>query len=279
MIYVITPVFNRIHFTSQYLNALQKQTTENFKVVIIDDGSTDGTPEMIEQYFPDVILLREKGNLWWAEATNIGVRFAIDHGASYILTLNDDTIPEPDFIEKMLYWSDIFPQSLLGALGLDHINKSIVYGGQNISWKNRTITSIVDNLEEDQMHGLHEVNFFPGRGLLIPKEVFNNIGYYDSKNFPQTVSDLDFTHRAERASYKIFCNYDAKIKMYKHESANAFFKNNKSFKNYIIYLFSKKGGGNLIWFIKYTIKNCPKRYLLLYMLRGLIGRIVGYWRR
>ena len=54
---------------------------------------------------------------------------------------------------------------------------------------------------------------------------------------------------------------------------------NKSFKNYILYLFSKKGGGNLIWFIKYTIKNCPKRYLLLYMLRGLIGRIVGYWRR
>ena len=128
------------------------------------------------------------------------------------------------------------------------------------------------------MHGLHEVIFFPGRGLLISKDVFNKIGYYDSKNFPQTVADLDFTHRAERAGYRIFCNYDAKIIIYEHESANAFFRNNKSFKNYMIYLFGKKGGGNLVWFTKYAIKNCPKRYLLLYILRGLIGRTIGYWR-
>ena len=59
MLYIVTPVFNRINFTKQYLYALNNQTTRNFKIVIVDDGSTDGTSEMIKKNFPEVILLKE----------------------------------------------------------------------------------------------------------------------------------------------------------------------------------------------------------------------------
>lgn len=277
MIYVVTPVYNRINFTIKYLEALKNQTYKDFKIVIVDDGSTDGTPEVIRLKYPDVILFEEEGDLWWAESTNIGVRYALQQNAEYILTLNDDTLPKPDFIEKMVFWSQREPKALLGALSIDHDTKKIMYGGEIHDFKNRVTTRVYDTLPADSRKGLHMVNIYPGRGLLIPAEVFNEIGLYDSKNFPQTVSDLDFTCRAIRYGYKIFCNYDAQIEMFPDESAASRLRKNKSLKNYFTHLFGKTGGGNLLWFIKFGIRNCPRKYLFLYLLRGIAGRILGYW--
>jgi GT2 family glycosyltransferase len=277
MIYIVTPVFNRKTFTKNYLKALGKQTVGNFKIIIVDDGSSDGTSDMIENEFPDVILLKEDGDLWWAEATNIGVRYAIGQKANYIMTLNDDTLPAFDYIEKMLYWSKKKPDTLIGALALDHDTDEIIYGGENRSWKTGRSSYVLDGLSENEKFGLHEVSLFPGRGLLIPVNTFKKIGLYDSKNFPQTMADNDFTHRAINNGFKIFCNYDAKIKIYPDESAAVTLQNNKSLKNYIDHLFGMKGGGNLKWFIKCSLKNCPKRYLLSFIVKGVASRIIGYW--
>lgn len=276
MIYVITPVFNRKAFTEKYLEALEKQTNKNFKTVIVDDGSTDGTSDMIKEKFPNVILLEEKGDLWWAEATNIGVKYALSQGADYIMTLNDDTVPYEDYIEKMYYWIEKKPDALLGALAIDNFTGEIEYGGEILYWKNGKSTYLVNTLSKENQKGLHEVNVYPGRGLVIPKKVFDNIGFYDSKNFPQTVADNDFAFRAVNYRFKIYINYDAKIKTFPDESATVTLKKNKSLKNYYNHLFGKRGGGNLKWFIICSIKNCPRKYLLQFLIIGLLKRIFGY---
>ncbi len=277
MIYIVTPVFNRKSFTKNYLEALAQQTVKNFHVIIVDDGSTDGTSEMIEKEFSNVILLKEEGNLWWAEATNVGVRYAMSQGADYVMTLNDDTLPEPDYIEKMIYWSEKEPDALLGALAVDVKTNKIIEGGENRDWKTGKSTYVIDNLSKDERYGLHEVSVFPGRGLLIPIKVFEKIGLYDSKNFPQTIADNDFAHRAVNNGFKIYCNYDAKIKMYPEESATVALRKKKSIKNYMDHLFGMKGGGNLKWFITCSLKNCPKKYLLPFITKGVASRITGYW--
>jgi len=276
MLYIVTPVFNRKTFTENYLKALSEQTVKDFKTIIVDDGSTDGTAEMITEQFPEVILLREKGDLWWAEATNVGVRYAMEHGATYIMTLNDDTVPDPDYIEKMIYWSNKQPEVLLGALALDYNTNKMIFGGENRSWKTGKSTYVLDTLSENERFGLHEVNLFPGRGLLIPKKVFDTIGLYDSKNFPQTIADNDFTHRAVNHGFKIYCNFDAKIKIYPDESGNVKLQRERSWKNYYQHLFGMRGGGNLKWFTICVLKNCPKKYLFPFLFYGLSSRIAGY---
>jgi len=278
MIYIITPVFNRMDLTKNYLIALRNQTNKNFKIIIVDDGSTDGTVDLIESCFPEVILLKKKGNLWWAEATNIGVKHALKEGASYIMTLNDDTIPFKDYIEKMYYWIEKEKNALLGAFAVDvHTNKA-VFGGELLNWRSGKYENVLNGIALEERYGLKEVNVFPGRGLLIPTKVFQDIGFYDSKNFPQTVSDLDFTCRAYSAGYKIYCNYDAKIKIYTNESATISLRENKSLKKYFQHLFGIKGGGNLKWFIIFSLKNAPKKYLIFYMFRGILARVLGYPR-
>lgn len=278
MIYIVTPVFNRKEFTKNYLKALDNQTNKNFKTIIVDDGSTDGTSDMIIQEYPDVLLLREKGDLWWAEATNVGIRYALKEGADYIMTLNDDTLPEPDYIEKMLYWSNKEPEALLGALAVDVDSGITLYGGEKREWSTGKGINLLDTIPKDKQYGLHAVDFFPGRGLLIPVKVFTKIGFYDSKNFPQTVADNDFTYRAAKSGYDIYCNYDAKIKIYPDESATVKLRNKRSLKNYYNHLFGIRGGGNLKWFTICAFKNCPPKYLPQFLFMGLMRRIIGYFK-
>ncbi|WP_345985244.1 glycosyltransferase family 2 protein [Sulfurimonas sp. HSL-1656] len=277
MIYIVTPVFNRKKFTRNYLEALSIQTCKDFKVVIVDDGSTDGTKEMILKNFPEVHYIEGDGNLWWAEGTNVGVKYALEQGATYIMTLNDDTIPESDYMEKMMYWSQNKPDALLGALAIDQKTGDVVYGGEKRNWRTGRGIPIIDSLSPAQQKGLHEVDLFPGRGLLIPAQVFDEIGFYDSKHFPQTIADLDFTYRAKRAGFGIFCNYDAKIAIYPEESGGVAFRKNKSWKNYFQHLFGIRGGGNLKWFVVCALKNCPIKYRFQFIFIGVIRRIFGYW--
>ncbi len=103
---IVIPVDNRKEFTHQCLLSLYNQTNKNFFVVVINDGSTDGTGKMIKDKFPDIILINGDGNLWWTKAINIGIKYALKYNAKYILTLNDDTVLKEDYIEKMIYWAE-----------------------------------------------------------------------------------------------------------------------------------------------------------------------------
>jgi GT2 family glycosyltransferase len=277
-LFIVIPVHNRIGFTRECLLSLKKQTIGSFRIVVIDDGSTDGTSEMIRSEFPDVVLLSGDGNLWFTAATNLGVEYALAHLADQVMILNNDTFSSPDFIEKMVDWAEKEPQALLGAFALDCNTKKPVYGGERINWKTAGSTMLLDILEPEEQIGLHEVTHFPTRGLLIPSEVFRRIGLLDAKRFPHYASDYDFTHHAIRAGYQVFCNYDAKLYIRPDASGSQQLIAQKNLKNYFDHLFGIKGGGNLKIFTLYVLNNCPIIYRPWFLLRGYIQRILGYWQ-
>jgi GT2 family glycosyltransferase len=274
--YIVIAVHNRIDFTNACLKCLQEQSVFGFRTIIVDDGSTDGTSQMIESEFPEVILLHGDGNLWWAGATNKGVQIALDRGASYIITLNDDTLPEPTWMADMTKWIPEYPDALIGSSAVASETGELVYGGERANWLKAKSKNLLNILPESERKGLHWVSHFPGRGLLIPAKVFREIGVYDEKNFPHTFADYDFTIRAWNSGYKLFCNYDAKLLIHSEESATVTTRKKKSLSGYWNYLFSIKGGGNLKNFIIYAFKNCPKRYLTIYLAVGLVRRLMGY---
>lgn len=276
-IYIIIPVHNRKEFTKNCLLSLRKQTYKDFKPLVIDDGSTDGTAEMLANEFPEVHVIKGDGNLWWTKATNLGVKYALENNAEYVLTLNNDTIATEDFLEKMIDWAEKTPNALLGAFAIDAESKNPVYGGEIINWKFANSKYLLDILPKEQWYGLHEVTHFPGRGLLIPTKVFKKIGLYDEKHFPHYAADYDFTHRAIRAGYKVYCNYDAKLYIYPDVSGDAENRKKKSLKNYYNHLFGMKGGANLKVFTIYTLKNAPWYSIPFFLLRGYIQRFLGYW--
>ena len=231
---------------------------------------------MIRAEFQEVTILQGDGNLWWTGAINLGVQYALDHGAEYVMTLNNDTVVSENFVEKMLVWAKLEPRALLGALAIDARSQMLIYGGEIIDWRLASYKAVLDTLRENDQIGLHEVTHFPGRGLLIPSGVFRRIGLFDGKLFPHYAADYDFTHRAIRAGYRVFCNYDAKLYVYPKASGDADLRNKKSIRNYYNHLFGIKGGGNLKIFCRYASKNCPRKYLLPFLLLGILRRVFGY---
>jgi GT2 family glycosyltransferase len=263
MLYIVIPVFNRKHFTLECLLSLRKQTNKNFRVIVVDDGSTDGTGQLLAQDFPEVTVLQGDGNLFWTAATNMGVQYALAHGARHVMTLNNDTLATPDFIEKMYRWAAQKPDALLGALAVDAATGKPVYGGETINWFLNSYKPVLKTLSANQQTGLHKVTHFPGRGLWIPKKVFDTIGLFDEKKFPHYYADYDFTHTASRAGYPT-------------ESGERQLRRKKSLGNYYNHLFGIRGGGNLLNFTKFTFKNCPPLYIPIVLVNGYIRRVFGY---
>jgi GT2 family glycosyltransferase len=280
MIYIVIPVHNRKRFTKDCIQSLQNQTYKNHKIIIVDDGSTDGTKEMLETEFPEVIVLHGDGNLFWTKAINLGIRKALDLGAEYIFTLNNDTVATQDLLEKMMVWGERTPNSLLGALDLNFNTKKPYYGGEIINWPLAKSRYLLDELDEKARHGLHEVSLFPARGLLIPRQVFEKIGLFDEKKLPHYMADYDFTHMAIRNGFKVYCNYDAKLYTFPEEGGDyKIRKNAKNLRNYYDHLFSIKGGANLRNFTIYTFRNCPWKHIPLSLAMGYLRRLGGYWAR
>jgi len=277
MLFVVTPVFNRKDFTFNFLKSLRKQTFKDFIVIIVDDGSTDKTSEMIIGHFPEVILLKEKGDLWWSEATNIGIKHAIDMGASRVITMNDDTLLEENLLQELLNYSEQFPNNLLSPIGLHHETAVLIDGGWNINWKTAKYKNMLELVDSSLGNKFHTVNVSPARCLLIPVKVFEEIGFFDSLNFPQAVADFDFTIRANKAGFKVLVCHNAKIKIYPLDSGSVDIIINKSIKNYFLHLFGRKGLGNLKWFIIFSFKNAPRKYLLTFLIFGIIRRLINYF--
>ena len=277
MLFIVTPVFNRKEFTSNYLQSLREQTFNDFKVIIVDDGSNDGTSNMIKNNFQEVILIETEGDLWWSESTNIGIKHAISLGASQIITMNNDTLLEPTLLYDLLKYSKNHPNSLLMPVGLHHETKVIIDGGWNINWKTAKYRNMLFLVNNSNGKNFHNVNVAPGRCLLIPVQVFNKVGFFDAIKFPQAVADFDFTSKANRCGFDIIVCHDAQIKLYPLDSGSVDIIINKSIKNYFLHLFGRKGLGNLKWFILFSIRNSPKKYLFTFLIFGIIRRLLNYF--
>ena len=280
MIFIVIPVHNRKHFTRDCLLSLKNQTFQNFKVTVVDDGSTDGTGEMIEKEFSDVILLKGDGNLWWTGATNIGVEYVLSRAEQddYILTLNDDTVVRSDYLKTLLDSALNHPDSLIGSISVSNENEStIVDAGFRINWLTAKYTNLAggrrykDILHESSL--IQKVDVLSGRGTLIPIEVFQKIGLYDFKRLPHYGADYEFSRRANMNGCNLLINYKAVVISNVKETGLNNRVGNLGWSDLIRSFFSIRSANNLKYRWNFARLCCPGwRFPVFYVCD--IGRVI-----
>jgi GT2 family glycosyltransferase len=208
-VFIVIPVYNNITYTLRCLATLEKQTYPHVQTIVVDDGSTDGTKDQINENFPEVVVLQGDGNLWWTGATNLGVQHALKQAekGDFILALNNDLEVREDYLEQLLKAYDSHQPCLVGSVSV-HLNDPERVAFLGDKWnpytaKSQPVIAETRYSEIVKKYDYLPTDALPGRGMLIPTEVFSKIGLFDKQRFPQYLADNDFSRRAMYAGYQL----------------------------------------------------------------------------
>ena len=100
-IYTIIVTYNGMRWADACFGSLRGSTVP-LHTVVVDNGSTDGTPQRIAERFPEVHLIRSDENLGFGRGNNAGIRYALGQGATHFFLLNQDAWIYPDTVERLL---------------------------------------------------------------------------------------------------------------------------------------------------------------------------------
>lgn len=187
---------------SLYANVLPEAVT--LHVILVDDGSSDGTGEAVNRQFPDVHLIKGDGNLYWNGGMRLAFESAIHQGFDYYLWLNDDTVLYKNALCTLLETATtVMSQKERAAIIVGttqaHQSEGATYGGLTRAsrwhpFKYHLVPITDAPVACDTMNG---------NCVLIPDEIVKKVGNLDAA-FIHTIGDIDYGLRARNAGFQIF---------------------------------------------------------------------------
>jgi GT2 family glycosyltransferase len=203
---LVIPVYNRREITLQGLRSLRRIDSTNLEVhiIVVDDGSTDGTSEAIQKEFPGVQILRGDGTLHYAAGTNRGISAALQRNPDYIVTMNDDAVFHEQFIQRLVKTAEANPHSIVGALLLLWNEPHRVFQ-VDFKWKTSRGGWIQPEKATvfDFPKQAFDVEGMAGNCVLFPVEAIRECGLMDEKKFPHGWGDIQYIVRMKRHGWRL----------------------------------------------------------------------------
>jgi N-acetylglucosaminyl-diphospho-decaprenol L-rhamnosyltransferase len=207
-VFVIIPVFNRVEHTCEIVHCLRKQTGVDLRIVIIDDGSTDGTEEFLAKQ-ADITVIKGNGNLWWAGAIHKALR-ALHPGmkpGDFFAFMNNDTKIDDSFLSTLVTASQAHERAVVGSIVRSgQAPHALLDIGPRADLWTMAIWDIARDVSDDERMSpktYYTVDFLPGRGTLFPSEVLDHTGYMRPWLLPHYHADYEFADRARRAGFPL----------------------------------------------------------------------------
>ncbi len=191
-IYILLPVHNRKAVTRLFVESLQKQTYRDYTLILIDDGSTDGTSEMVAEAIAGCVVIKGGGDWWWAGALQQGylwLKAANIEPSSLVLIMNDDTEFAEDFLAQGASLLENREKTVLLAQCYSKQSGCLIDAGVHVDWRRFTFA---------QAATPDEINCLSTRGLFLRAKDFVAIGGFYPFLLPHYGSDYEFTIRAWR---------------------------------------------------------------------------------
>ena len=166
--------------------------------IVVDNGSADGSLERLKKSCAGCTVLDAGGNLGFSGGNNVGIRYALDHGAEYILLLNNDAAVERGSVEALLAAAG--PKTIAAPKIVFASDSSRVwYGGGHVSRMRGGFYHDEDCASDSSAR---DVDFASGCCMLLPATFFRGCGLMDERFFLYC-EDAELCLRAVRAGYRI----------------------------------------------------------------------------
>jgi GT2 family glycosyltransferase len=203
---IIVLTWKNYDLTRDCLCSLRKIDYANIEIVLVDNGSADGSAERLAAEFPEVRLIQNEKNLGFPAGNNVALRDALQRNPDYFLLLNNDTLVAPDFLSKLVTVAE--SDDKIGV-----VNPKILYfepsdriwfaGGFYKPWWNTGKVSGENRRDVGKYDDTREITFATGCAFLIKTGVVRQVGLLDEIFF-LGFEDLDWTVRALQAGFRAF---------------------------------------------------------------------------
>lgn len=200
--------------TLECLESVRKIDYPYFSTVVVDNGSSDDSVNSIKKRFPDVIVLETGQNLGFAAGNNVGMRYALDNGADFILLLNNDTVVDSQLLNNFMKAAESVEAGGIFGAKIYYFAKpdKIWYAGSKWIEKSQSFDHVGLNETDNgtAFNTITETDYACGCALLVRAEVLKKIGLLDERFF-LIFEETDLCYRGKRAGYKCYLVPGAKV--------------------------------------------------------------------
>ncbi len=204
-VFILILNWNGWQDTVECVDSCRNLDYPNFRIVMIDNGSTDDSEKLLRERYTDICILQTGSNLGFAGGNNAGIRYALERGADYVWLLNNDTTVAPDSLTELVKVVD--GRTNIGMAG----SKILLYDQPDTLHFAGAEISLIDGnsrhlgiLEKDvgQYDQVSEMGFLTGCSLLVSCRMIEQIGLMPEEYFLY-FEESDWCLRARRASYRL----------------------------------------------------------------------------
>lgn len=205
LVYVVLVNWNGKDDTLACLRSLRGVNYPNFRIVVVDNASADGSVEAIDAEFPDVTLVRNQKNEMFAGANNQGIEIALREGAEFVLLLNNDTEVDSNFLNHMVETAQSAPK--IGMVG----PKIYFFDQPEVLWYAGGVVNLRRGLvahrgirepDRGQFDTTGDTGYITACGILVSRECIDAVGVLDAEYFMYG-EDMDWCYRARRAGFRV----------------------------------------------------------------------------
>jgi len=214
LVYTIVLAWNQVDVTLECLESLAQSDYPNQRIVVMDNGSTDQTHEIVAKRFPNVEILRVVENVGLARGYNLGIQHALQNGAAYVIAMNNDTITAPDMVTELVNALQAHPKAGMVSPKIYHY-----YGDQTRLWcagakwshfppRIKLIGS--DAPDNPQFQREFPLPFVTSCCIMMTRAALEKVGLFDP-GYYFYYDDWDLSERYWRAGYEIWFAHKAHL--------------------------------------------------------------------
>jgi GT2 family glycosyltransferase len=198
LVYVVVLNWRRSAATAQCLRSLEQLDYEPREIVVVDNGSGDGSEAALRDSWPGLRLLQTGSNLGYAGGNNWGIRHALDAGADYVWVLNNDTLVEPETLTELVAAASQHERA--GAIATRLVE--LEAGGTTASAFGRDAHTMAPRVCDGCDAGWHTADMLGGPSLLLRAAALREVGIFDEDYF-HYYEEADLMERVRRGGWEL----------------------------------------------------------------------------
>lgn len=194
--------YNGFADTTACIKSLRKITYNDYTIIVVDNNSRDGSYETLKKENPDCVVLQAGYNKGFSAGNNIGIKYALENGADYVMMLNNDTEVASDFLDIMVSKAN---ENTVVTPCIYYYSEphEVWYAAGRINYRRCTVYNGIENKST-------YVDYASGCCLLMPRKVIERVGMWAEEYF-MYYEDMDYSLRILENGFQILYEKDAKV--------------------------------------------------------------------